>query len=308
VKSRIWSLVVFFAVIVGSSAWSLNATESLKNLLAKVLHEAHGTLCPAFKRDGKCAINLISVTQNHLQSNEDMLGITYRISFTGPNLKPGEQKLVGETARAKNIQIIEIENQQVTAISYMKTTEGKLGALSPDGFSRLALNPTHKAVANIDGGFLLAGNTITYQLPEFWEKEGLPAANSGQFTIVITATKSMRLALELKDLSEGPLPSLQLNKCQNAVASSVGGPKEFDIPARIPFTITCEITAARRIKSDQPAFKIRLLDIATTQPIMQLAIPFKPRPNYFMFGVTGFLVGGLIAVMVLFLRKNRRLA
>jgi hypothetical protein len=38
--------------------------------------------------------------------------------------------------------------------------------------------------------------------------------------------------------------------------------------------------------------------------LLHLAIPFRPRSNYLVFGVAGFLFGALIAVMVLLMRKN----
>ena len=75
------------------------------------------------------------------------------------------------------------------------------------------------------------------------------------------------------------------------------------------FGVALEVKAARKIKSEQPAFKLIVkyadeADKPEAPPLLQLAIPFKPQPNYFLFGVTGFLFGGLIAAMMLFMRRR----
>ncbi len=77
------------------------------------------------------------------------------------------------------------------------------------------------------------------------------------------------------------------------------------VKANLPTTIALDLKVARNIKTEQPAFKLVVKTADDAPVLLNLAIPFKPRPNYFLFGVTGFIFGGLIAVMVLIGKRKK---
>jgi len=159
-------------------------------------------------------------------------------------------------------------------IVYAREKSSKFAPLAGEEFHRLALNPQSKVVARYNPAFFLRGGKFQYQIPAIWKTEGIDAANTYAFSLTCTED----ITIDAQSLDDTP---------SVAVSITTLGKNQYEIKSK------------RRISADQPALKFVIKSKTNSDIILQLAVPFKPQPNRFLFGVVGFLFGGLIAVMVL---------
>ncbi len=262
-------------------------------------------ICDGLRKDASaCAADITSVTENRTGANSAIWAFTARVS--APLRKKGEpQELVKAALQPLTLQVMEATQEGFTVVAYYREADGHFARVPADVFAAAALNPVDKVVARHNTGFF-AKNRLRYEVPPVWSAVGLSPGTEGSISFTVELQSAQTWALQLNDLDDTELKDLSIAAC--TVESGKEPPRDCSanaatLPAGIS-KLQLRVTARRHLKNSQPAFKFMVRNSADSTVITQLAIPFKPQPNYFLFGITGFLFGGLIAVMVLIVRKN----
>lgn len=282
-------------------AWSA-AAHAITEPMANLEKQASARLCPLKKTSATCEFRFESVVQNR-----DIWAVAFGITPVGAKtLKETEE--IRSALENMKIRPLEITREKTQAIAYYREKDGKFMPLAGEDFHRETLNPKSKIVVRYNPDFLRAGGRFHYAAPAIWETEGLSPATTLPFSISGKYPKDAWIALEILNLDDKPIPSLGFSSCR--MANKACNAAAIPLSANTDFQVELELKAARKIKNenDQPAFKVALKITGEALPVVQLAIPFKPQPNYFLFGVVGFLFGGLIAAMMLFIRRRRESA
>lgn len=264
-------------------------------------------VCTALRPEAKdCGTVIESATQNALAGGDSLWGFSYSIRNTGIR-SAKDSAAIKAALQTFNASPLELEKNRISAISYFRESKGALAPIGPEDFHRLALNPTSGVVARIDPGFLAAGGEIRYQTPDSWQKEGAPAGSSGILQLILQNPKAASVGLEIVNLDDQKLGTVAITGCRikNGAGEAACNTNDIRLPAAVATQISLDIKLARNLKTEQPAFKLVLKTPEKANALLNLAIPFRPRPNYFLFGVTGFLFGGLIAVMVIIGKRNK---
>ena len=201
----------------------------------------------------------------------------------------------------ESIQVMEPTTDGFTVVGYYREDAGTFTRVSTNVFAAAALNPVDKVVARYDVGLLQAGS-LTYKIPQVWSTQGVSPGSHDTISLKFTLPFAENYAFALLDLDDSPLKDLNFESCLLGTTASCD--VKAVVMAAGASEVTLKLAAKRKIKSSQPAFKLVVRRLRDNAAVLQLAIPFKPQPNYFLFGVTGFLFGGLIAVMVLFLKRR----
>lgn len=274
------------------------ASHAITEPMANLEKQASARLCPLKKTPGPCELRFESVVQNR-----DIWAVAFGITAVGAKTLRETEEIRGALESLK-IRPLEITREKTQAIAYYREKDGKFSSLAGEEFHRETLNPKSKIVVRYNPDFLRAGGRLTYAAPALWESEGLSPATTLPFTLTGKYPKDAYATLEILNLDDKPIPSLSFSSCR--MTGTDCNPAAIPLKANTDFKAELELKAARKIKNenDQPAFKIALKITGETQPVVQLAIPFKPQPNYFLFGVVGFLFGGLIAAMMLFIKRR----
>lgn len=264
-------------------------------------------ICKGLRSEAKdCRTVFETATQNALAKGENLWGFSYSINKVGTKSAKDAAAIKG-ALQGLGASPLDLEKNRISAISYYRETKGKLISILPEEFHKIALNPVSGIVARFDAGFLFSGGEVSYQTPESWQKDGLPAGSGGSLNLVVQAPKASRIQFEVLNLDDQKLQTVSIAACRQKVAATdipcdAAG---IDVKAGIATQFVIDLKAARNLKTEQPAFKFVIKPAGTDSVLLNLAIPFKPRPNYFLFGVTGFLFGGLIAVMVIIGKRKK---
>lgn len=260
--------------------------------MAVLKREVETAVCP--KGTPACALHFETVTQNEVAPDEYIWAFSYELKNTGTEKQADLDNLAKSLAGLKAA-VLDLSKTRITAISYFREANGSARKVSPEDFHKWALNPWSNVVARHDADFLAKGNRLGFAIPEIWKKEGIaPATTSG---IILTGQNfsGAETHVELVTLDDKPIHGISITN--RKLAASAAKPDKFQL--------NLQIQAGRNIKTDQPAFKIVVKYPKGGPPVAQIAIPLKPRPNYFLFAVVGFLFGGLIAVMLLIMRRHK---
>jgi hypothetical protein len=264
--------------------------------------------CAELRKEIKtCSVKVTSATRNATGPDGAIWAFTGNVS--APLTLKGEPRDTMRIALERNlVQVMEPVTEGFTVVAYYREDAAGFTPVSTDVFAAAALNPVDKVVARYDAGFVAAGE-LTYQLPAVWSVQGVSPGTEDAINLNFTLSSTTSISIEAQDLDDAALKDLSITACTVTVAatSTACDAAAIELPAG-KSEVKLKMAARRKIKSNQPAFKMVIKRRADNVAVLQLAIPFKPQPNYFLFGITGFLFGGLIAVMVLFLKKNPRSA
>lgn len=299
--AKIFPIAIFSVLLTGLHA--TGTAQTMRDLTAR----SDRAICRELRPDAKdCRTVMESATQNALLGGDSLWGFSY--SFHGEGVKSAKDATAIKAAlQTLGAGVLELEKNRIAAISYYRESKGKLTPILPEDFHKLALNPVSGIVARLDTGFLASGGEVTYQAPDTWRKEGAPAASSGLLELTVTPPKTGNINLAILNLDDQKHPTVSVNAChvktaQGDVPCNIAG---IGLRAGLPTTIALELKLARNLRTEQPAFKLVAKTANDAPVLLNLAIPFRPRPNYFLFGVTGFIFGGLIAVMVLIGKRKK---
>lgn len=267
-------------------------TADIAKTMATLKLEVQAAVCP--KANPACTLHFETVTQNEVSPDEYIWAFSYELKQTGAE-KQAELDTIAKSLAALKAAVLDLNKTRISAISYFREAHGTVLKASPEDFHKWALNPWSNVVARHDAEFLSKGSRLAFSIPETWKKEGIaPATTSG---IILTGYNfsGSETSVELVSLDDKPVNGISIAD-QRVVVSPVQAKN---------FQLKIQVKAGRNIKTDQPAFKIVVKYPKGGPPVAQIAIPLKPRPNYFLFGVVGFLFGGLIAVMLLIMRRPK---
>lgn len=286
-----------------TSLAAAGTAETMKTLIGR----SDRAICAALRPKAKdCGTVIESATQNALAGGDNLWGFSYSVRNQGIQ-SAKDADAMKAALRTLDAGVLELEKNRISAISYYRESKGSLSPIGPEDFHRLALNPASGVVARIDPAFLAGGGTLSYLTPAEWQKEGAPAGSSGTVQFILRPSKPAHVALDILNLDDQKLHTVNLTACR-IKAESTEKPCDtqgVDLPPQVPTTISLDIKLMRNLKTEQPAFKLVVKTAENAATLVNLAIPFRPRPNYFLFGVTGFLFGGLIAVMVIIGKRNK---
>ena len=300
-RTAFFTILIFYCCLDGLTA--ANTAETLKILTERT----DRTICTALRPTAKdCGTVIESATQNALAGGDNLWGFSYSIRNQG--IQSAKDAEAMKTAlRALGAGVLELEKNRIAAISYYRESKGALLPIGPEDFHRLALNPASGIVARLDPAFLAAGGTLSYQTPTEWQKEGAPAGSSGTVQLTLRTPKPARVGLDILNLDDQKLHTVNITACRIKAENTEKSceVQGVDLPPQVAKTISLDIKLMRNLKTEQPAFKLVVKTGEKAATLVNLAIPFRPRPNYFLFGVTGFLFGGLIAVMVIIGKRNK---
>lgn len=265
--------------------------------MAELEKQVTAKLCPAAKLQTPCTFQYESVVQNR-----DIWAVAFAVTPIGAKTQKETQAL-RSALEGIGVRPLDILREKTVAIAYYREKAGVFAPMTGEEFHKETLNPKSQIVVRYAPDFVKAGGAFAYKLPVVWETEGLAPSTTSAVSVSGRAPKEAYATFEILDLDDKPVPSVTFAACRsNGAACNAAA---VPLKANVDFRLELDIKAERKIKTEQPAFKIVMKLTGETAPVVQLAIPFKPQPNYFLFGVTGFLFGGLIAVMMLFMRRKR---
>jgi hypothetical protein len=272
------------------------AADKLRQVLQQSICK---TLRPA---ETTCAISIESATHHQLGGGNALWALAWKAN-TSFRVKGEAEHTMRDTLERLQVQVLDIFPDHFTGIAYFRQQGKTLEQLSSAAFSMAALNTTRKAVARLAPELFLKGD-VQYVLPEKWQSQGLSALDRGAITLTIPAWAG-GVSISLRDLDDARLAAVHIESCRLLTAGRESDCNPGQIGALSKSAvITLQLAAEKKLKAAQPAFKLVLQDAASGKFLLHLAIPFRPRSNYLVFGVAGFLFGALIAVMVLLMRKN----
>lgn len=263
---------------------------------------------PAAAPATPCAVQFEAAVENQLSADESIWAFSYGVPGKGVKSQK-ETRQVKDTLKLLNSYALDLTAEKISAITYYREKNGKWRPITAEEFHPLALNPKSKLVARFAPDFLLSAASLRYMAPAVWQNEGLSPSSTSTLTLSGKLNREDTAAFEIVNLDDQPIKGLTLSACRRQGANKAEtacNASAVALKSGESFTLALDVKAARNIKSDQPAFKVLMRLKTSETPALQLAIPFKPQPNYFLFAVTGFLVGGLIAVMMLFMRRKQR--
>ncbi|MBV6494122.1 MAG: hypothetical protein LDLANPLL_02148 [Turneriella sp.] len=288
----LFSLVVFvgFATTIFSVS-----TSSLVDTMQRVKKLATESLC--LKANTNCNFSFDTVVRHR-----DIWAFSF--SLTKGAKREIEKKEIRTKLETPNRRILEIGENTTKTIEYFREKEAKFSPLDAQIFYHETLNPKSKIVIKYSPDFLLEGSKIDYTAPLEWEREGISPGTKNTLHITGYTPTATAFRFNIQDLDDKPIPKLTFEKCE--ANASVCDANNFFNPPNKKFSIQLEIKAARKLQSDQPVFKCAVYTKGRDVPVAEIAIPFKPQPNYFLFGIVGFLFGALVAVMTLLIRSNAK--
>lgn len=250
-----------------------------------------------------CSVALESATQNELAQGEAVWGLTFsaRTKFSLTSIADKSLK----TALDKmGVVVLNTLGDHFTGIGYFKSRAKTFERINLPEFMQLTLNPVKKVVARLEKDFLRIDD-FSYTLSEAWQAQGATKNTKTEIQLRFT-TPSKRIELVPTNLEDNHLPYANITACTVIDSHKKETPCAESISTQLgePITIKATLELGEKLKAKEPAFKLTLKDAENKKIYLSLAIPFKPRPNYFMFGLTGFLFGALMAVMALVMRSK----
>ena len=296
------ALILLLLSLVPGLAWAVES-RNLGRTADGLVQALKQTICKDLRMNERgCSVSIESATHHHLGPAQSLWALAWKAN-TAFRLKGETENTMRDALEKKQIQVLDVMPEYFTGIAYFRQQAQQLQQINSAEFTRVALNTTPKAVARIAPKLFRSGD-LQYMLPEKWQNEGLSAADRGSINLTIPAAAA-ELAFALRDLDDAALTGIRIESCRIQAAGEV---TDCD-PGRLELSgnannVTLNLIAEKKIKTSQPAFKLVLLERASNATLLHLAIPFRPSPNYLVFAVAGFLFGGLIAVMVLIMRKK----
>lgn len=262
-------------------------------------------VCGNIRKDIKtCGLRLTGATRN--ATSQDSAIWAFTATVLAPLSVKGEpHDHMRISLEPLTIQVMEPVAEGLSVVAYYREDAGGFRRISTNAFAAAALNPVDKVVARYDAGFL-EKNQLNYALPQVWSTAGVSPGAEYEAGLTLELFTVETLSVQLNDLDDSQLKDLTITACSVVSAGKAANAcdaNSITLPAG-KSSLSLKVASRRKIKSSQPAFKVAIRQTSNNKPILQLAVPFKPQPNYFLFGITGFLFGGLIAVMILFLKKN----
>ncbi len=297
-------VILLLAVLFLPVAASATQGQTLSGAAEKLSRELYQSICRELRpQDTQCAIIIESATHHQRAPDVSLWALTWKAT-TPFRLKSEKADTLRAVLEKKQAQVLDIFPDYFKGIAYFRQQAHAFEKLSNAEFSHLALNTPYKAVARLSPELFQTGDPA-YALPAKWQSEGLSGSDRGAITLTIPPTKKDHLSIRLRDLDDAPLKGIRIESCSLSVNGRkvACNPDSFE-PGKKTAIVNLTLVAVRKLKSSQPAFKLVLSDAASGTLLLHLAIPYKPGPNFVVFGVAGFLFGGLIAVMVLFLRRK----
>ncbi|WP_041948700.1 hypothetical protein [Turneriella parva] len=301
------ALVVTTLALAGPGA-AAPQVKSASGAIRSFTETTNRIACANLRKDIKtCAVKVTSATRNSTGPEGAIWAFTGNVS--APLALKGEARDIMRISLERNfIQVMQPIAEGFTVVAYYREDAAGFTPVNTDVFAAAALNPVDKVVARYDADFA-AAEGLAYQLPAVWSVQGVSPGTEDEMNLKFTLSSSSTYSVEAQDLDDAALKDLSITAC---TVTATAGATACDAAAiALPAgksELKLRLAARRKIKSNQPAFKMVVRRRSDNVAVLQLAIPFKPQPNYFLFGITGFLFGGLIAVMVLFLKKNPRAA
>jgi len=296
------ALSLLLLSLVPGLAWAAESRNLARTAdgLAQVLQQA---ICKDLRAsETGCRVSIESATHHQLGGDESLWALAWKAN-TAFRVKAEKENTMRDLLEKKQVQVLDVMPEYFTGIAYFRQQSQDLRQISSAEFSKFALNTTHKAVARIAPELLRSGD-LQYKLPEKWQNAGLLAPDRGSVNLTIPATAAT-VAFALRDLDDLPVSGLRIATCRIHEGDKAMdcNPGKLDLRGKA-CNVTLELIAEKKIKTAQPAFQLVMLETGSNSTLLHLAIPFRPRPNYLVFAVAGFLFGGLIAVMVLIMRKK----
>ncbi|MBS0617492.1 MAG: hypothetical protein JSR44_04845 [Spirochaetes bacterium] len=294
-----------FVMLVAASTTSLFAApKSYANLMKQIAREATAKICANMTTAPACVFKFDAVTENPIDAEQTVVAFSWTVRWEQKRLNRTEQATLVATLFNSGYQVLNTDEAQVSAATYFRREKAEIKSITREAFMRLTLNPKNQSVARLNADFLARGNTLAYSLPQEWEHDGMKAGTTREFSLTLFAQNDIHFSLSAVDLDDKPLEKLTIRDCVDGTTPAPNPLKLFVVKLR-ERTFRCKLTAGRNFKAKQPAFKLKLTEEQQVEPFLQLAIMVKPQPNYFLFGVSGFLVGGLIAVMTLMMKRRK---
>jgi len=295
----------FYSMLFLASSTPLFAAQTnYANLMKQIAREATQKVCANLVQTPTCVFKFDAVTENLIDTEQAVVAFSWTVRWEQKKLNRTEQANVSTMLRTNGYRVLIVEEKQVSAAAYYRREKAATKSLDPESFMRLTLNPKNQSVARFNADFLAQGNTLSYSLPQEWEHDGMKAGTTREFSFTLFTQNDMHFSIAAVDLDDRPLAKLTIRDCAEGNTPTANSLKFFSAKLN-DRTFRCKLEAGRNFKANQPAFKLKLTQEQQTEPFLQLAIMIKPQPNYFLFGVSGFLVGGLIAVMMLMMKRRK---
>lgn len=297
--------IFFLLAFVFLPALATAAEGQILHRAAERLSQALGqAICKDLRPgESQCTVSIESATHHQVGPSASLWALAWKAN-TVFKLKGENENTMRDALEKEQVQVLDIFPDYFTGITYFRQQAEQFEQLNSAAFSMVALNTTQKAVARISPELFRNGD-LQYTLPEKWQTEGVSAGDRGAIILTLPRTAADGLALGLRDLDDAQLKGIRIESCslREADKEVACNPENLRLRQKTS-NITLQLAAEKKIKTSQPAFKLVLQEAGSTKFLLHLAIPFRPSPNYLVFGVAGFLFGGLIAVMVLFLRRK----
>lgn len=277
----------------------------LSRASAALLQSLQRAICQELRTSEKnCAATAEYFTYHQLNDKEALWAISWRVN-TVFQRKGEDATAMRDVLEKKQVLLLDTLADHFTGIAYFRANGQSIEQITPAAFSLAALNTQHKVVARVAPELIEKGD-FSCTLPEKWQTQGVSASDQGEITLsVIVPPQVQNFHFSLLTLDDTPPTGIKLAACrvENGQTAHACADANFRTAGKRQ-KVTLQLVTEKKLKSTQPVFKVVMHDAADKKALMQLAIPFKPGPNYLVFAVAGFLFGGLIAVMVMMLKKN----
>lgn len=272
---------------------------------AALLQSLQRAICQELRSSEKnCATTVEYFTYHQLNEKETLWALSWRVN-TVFQRKGEDATAMRDVLEKKQVLLLDTLADHFTGVAYFRANGQSIEQITPAAFSLAALNTQHKVVARVAPELIEKGD-FSCTLPEKWQIQGVSASDQGKVTLsFIAPVQVQNFYFSLLTLDDTPLTGIKLAACRVENGQTAYDCTDANLQAAGKRQkVTLQLTAEKKLKSTQPVFKIVMQEAAEKKALMQLAIPFKPGPNYLVFAVAGFLFGGLIAVMVMMLKKN----
>lgn len=267
---------------------SAPATEPIK-WLKQARQNLEAELC----KDHNPCTALENVTEHVLEDSSILRAFTLQIAHCPDAALSNQYPL----------RLLQRDKDRCRALLYAREVSGEAEAISPDDFARLTMRTGHKVVAQLEPDFALHAR-FSYSMPTHWQKEGIARGEVGNLTFTFVPPVP-HVAARVTALDDAPLQQVRIVGCRLGDNTPCDSESILLVPKK-QNTFTLRLSREKKGKNVGPAFKLVLLDKTSGRILAQLALPFKPAPNYAILGIAGFLVGALMAVMVSLWRREQK--
>lgn len=299
-----YRFLIYFAIFICPLSAEREA-RLLARASSALLQSLQRAICMELRAGEKsCSVTIEHLTYHQLNDQEYLWAISWRAN-TIFQRKGEDASTMRDVLEKSQVLLLDIFSDHFTGVAYFRARTRDIEQITPAAFSMAALNTQYKAVARLSYELVEQGD-FSCTLPEKWQTQGISASDRGEITLsFIAPPKTTDFRLSLLTLDDTPLSGIHFESCLVESRKGVGDCSKtaFQLsPGRQ--TVRLKLAAGKKLKSAQPVFKLVLSEPDSKKALLDLAIPYKPSPNYLVFGVAGFLFGGLVAVMAMMLRRN----